>query len=512
MTSLSSSQSTKHFRLVKDLRYFLNVSGLKIKNKLLGKETKLTLNAAQLHIHTKLEEQLNLTGKVRALIVKGRQQGASTYMGARFYHRASRRKYKKVYILTHESDATKTLFKMIEDMHESVESILRPELDESNEKRLIFKKLKSEYQVGTAGNKAGGRSSSIDFFHGSEVAFWKNTDSIKSGVMEAIRGTIGSESVLESTANGLGGMFYEMCMDALKGLGEYIVIFVPWFWQEEYREREKPRGYSLTEEDREYQKTHELEDEQMYWRFNKIINLKSRSLFKQEYPATIIEAFQSTGEGLITPASISNARKSKLKDKHAPLAMGVDPARKKDRAAIAFRRGREVPSVRKIPRTNDDMVLVGVIAADINKHKPVKCFIDCTNSFAIYDRLVELGYGKIVEAVQFSAGAFESTIYINKRIEMWIALRDYIQEESPNIPDNDELHADLSVMPDKVATSSKWKLPSKQQIKVDCGFSPDLGDALALTFAAPLPVRSLPTGQGSVKIKKQNGLKAKRRH
>ncbi len=50
-----------------------------------GKIVPLILNKAQLHIHARLETQLRETGKVRALILKGRQQGASTYIAARFY-------------------------------------------------------------------------------------------------------------------------------------------------------------------------------------------------------------------------------------------------------------------------------------------------------------------------------------------------------------------------------------------------------------------------------------------
>ena len=52
----------------------------------------LVFNRAQQHIHEKLEAQLAGLGRVRALILKGRQQGCSTYVGGRYYHRASRAK------------------------------------------------------------------------------------------------------------------------------------------------------------------------------------------------------------------------------------------------------------------------------------------------------------------------------------------------------------------------------------------------------------------------------------
>lgn len=43
-----------------------------------GRIVPLKLNSAQKYIHERLEEQLVTTGRVRALILKGRQQGCST--------------------------------------------------------------------------------------------------------------------------------------------------------------------------------------------------------------------------------------------------------------------------------------------------------------------------------------------------------------------------------------------------------------------------------------------------
>ena len=51
---------------------------LKIRTKS-GAVEQMRLNAAQLYLHTKLEEQKRKTGRIRALIVKGRKQGCSTY-------------------------------------------------------------------------------------------------------------------------------------------------------------------------------------------------------------------------------------------------------------------------------------------------------------------------------------------------------------------------------------------------------------------------------------------------
>lgn len=60
------------------------------------------LNVAQRYLHERLERQKSDIGKVRALILKGRQQGISTYVGGRYYHKATHSRGRRVFILTHE--------------------------------------------------------------------------------------------------------------------------------------------------------------------------------------------------------------------------------------------------------------------------------------------------------------------------------------------------------------------------------------------------------------------------
>src|SRR5262249_59464457 len=93
----------------------------------------------------------------------------------------------------------------------------------------------SGYKVGTAGTKAVGRSSTIQLFHGSEVAFWPFADTHAAGVMQAVPNEKDTEIILESTANGIGNFFHQTWRNAEAGKNDYIAIFVPWYWSEEYR-------------------------------------------------------------------------------------------------------------------------------------------------------------------------------------------------------------------------------------------------------------------------------------
>ena len=265
-----------------------------------GNLSSFVLNKSQLYIHQCIEEQLKKTGKVRAIIVKSRQIGASTYTEGRFYWKTTHRKGVKAFILTHKSDSTSALYDMVKRYHEHVPLPVRPQTSKSNAKELVFNRLDSGYKLGTAGSDSVGRGMTIQYFHGSEVAYWPNEDEIVAGVLQAVPNSAGSEVILESTANGQGGLFHEMAMKAKEGVGDYQLIFVPWFWQEEYK-REVPEGFVLSAEEESYKAQYNLSNEQIVWRRFKIYEFVGGiSQFRREYPASVEEAFMADVEGALS--------------------------------------------------------------------------------------------------------------------------------------------------------------------------------------------------------------------
>ncbi|MCH7524419.1 MAG: hypothetical protein IIC74_05270, partial [Bacteroidetes bacterium] len=110
-------------------------------------------NKAQQHIHARLEEQKKRTGRVRALILKGRQQGASTYTAARFFHKSIFKHGTGTFILSHQAKTTGPLFDMVKRCLKYMPEVLTPEIDTANKNQIKFDELESEYTVGTAGNE-----------------------------------------------------------------------------------------------------------------------------------------------------------------------------------------------------------------------------------------------------------------------------------------------------------------------------------------------------------------------
>lgn len=273
-----------------------------------GQKRPFRLNSAQRYLHRRLEAQRKAKGLVRALQLKGRQQGVSTYAEGRFYWRVSHSKGVRAFILTHEQEATHNLFAMVQRYHDHCPALVRPSVRASNARELSFDKLDSEYKLGTAGTKGVGRSSTIQFFHGSEVAFWPHAETHLAGVLQAVPNEPGTEVLLESTANGVGGVFYELWQEASQGKGRYDAIFLPWFWQAEYR-LPVPGDFERTAEETELAALYKLDDQQLAWRRDKIRELKSADLFRQEYPCTPDEAFIFSGRSAFEQAWLDAAER-----------------------------------------------------------------------------------------------------------------------------------------------------------------------------------------------------------
>ena len=455
------------------------------------------LNRAQQYLHDKLEEQRAATGKVRALVLKGRQQGISTYIGGRFYWRTTHGRGIRCFILTHEQDATDNLFAMVSRYHDNCPALVKPQTGASNAKELSFHVLESGYAVGTAGTKAVGRSQTIQMFHGSEVAFWPNAATHFAGVVQAIPDLPGTEVVLESTANGVGGEFHERWQQAERGEGDYIAVFIPWFWQDEYT-RSVPAGFEPIDEELAYMSAHGISLGQIAWRRNKIAELKDPILFKQEYPATAAEAFQMSGhDSFITAELVLRARKHTT-DGIGPLVIGYDPAWKgADRHAMAFRKGRCVSKIDCRERL-DTMQAAGWCKQVIDSEKPARMFIDVGGVGAgVYDRLIEMGYDKTVTAVNFGSSPLEPQMidengrpkggYLNRRAEMWGKSKEWLEEPGGvDIPDRDTLQADACAPGYKYDSLTRLQLESKDDIRKRGLKSPDEWDAVALTFAEPV--------------------------
>ena len=193
---------------------------------------------------------------------------------------------------------------------------------------------------------------------------------------------------------------------------------------------------------------------------------------------------------LINSSKIEAASKYKTLGS-GKLKIGVDPARfGDDESAIIRRRNRAAYKITTYRKINL-MELTGHIVVIIKTERPDQVAIDIGGLGAgVYDRLIELGYGDIVVAVNFGGTASNPVKYVNKRSEMWAEMGAWLEDDvmPVMIPDDDILTTDLETPLYSYDSNGRLVLEKKADMKTRIGRSPDRADALALTFAEPIKI------------------------
>ncbi len=165
----------------------------------------------------------------------------------------------------------------------------------------------------------------------------------------------------------------------------------------------------------------------------------------------------------------------------APVVLGVDVARfGDDRSVICCRQGRHVHWF-KIFRQLSTMQLAGEVLAIYREIHIDGIIVDVVGIGAgVYDRLAE----ELECVYPYNAGekARESQLYLNRRAEDWVKMRDWFEQKPVAIPNSDEVQTDLCSLLYSFNGNSQYVLEKKEDAKKRGVRSPDLGDALAMTF------------------------------
>ena len=258
-------------------------------------------NDAQTMINDKIEKQRKETGKVRAIILKARQQGISTYSAARCFWKSYFNPHSRAVVMAHDGPTSSALFDMTRNLIDHMDPEMAPVYAKSNAKEMKFEHNNAQYKLFTAGSPQAGRGTTSTILHASEVAFWQHDAEILAGLFQGISQAPGTEVILESTANGASGEFFRLWNGAVSGENGYIPVFIPWFVTSEYR-TPVPATYQmdLSTEEKELVDEFDLDLEQIYWRRLKIAESGARK-FQQEYPARPEEAFLVSGTHVFDP-------------------------------------------------------------------------------------------------------------------------------------------------------------------------------------------------------------------
>lgn len=273
----------------------------------------------------------------RDLVLKARQVGVSTAIQGRFYQIATTQTAVTA-TLSHEDDSTQRLRRMADRFHQMMPRELRPARKYANSSVTTYPDTHSEANIATAANVNTGRAGSHTHIHCSEVAFYRDAGSIMAGMLQA-----GDPDwiVMESTPNGAQGYFYDMCMEALEGEGQWRLHFYPWWWEPAYT-LPTARGESLALDPEEEalrarlaREGVDLTDGQVLWRRAKRVELKH--LFPQEYPEDPVECFLTSGSGFfgVLPTHALEAPLDPAPDPQHAYVAGLDFGQSNDYTALS---------------------------------------------------------------------------------------------------------------------------------------------------------------------------------
>lgn len=302
-------------------------------------------------------ERQRLAGRPQRIIIgKARKLGCSTWTQAKGIQRVTQLPFQSMLTATHRADASKELFKMGRLMYERLPSdqqladlifgadtlngppfSVKPQIisQGTTKSGMLYLELgdkkrpaeSSTYATLTAGSKGGGRASTPNIIHASELAHYDDPD-YSVGLFNAMPLEADTIGVIESTAKGFNH-FYEMWDLAVRGAADpetgavWEPIFFGWqdnpanslgFISEQSRERFErtlgdPDGGGDAEEI-DLAENFGVTLEQLNWRRAIISGPEVRGNvenFHQEHPATPEQMFIGSGQPVFPGILVAKA-------------------------------------------------------------------------------------------------------------------------------------------------------------------------------------------------------------
>jgi hypothetical protein len=299
--------------------------------------TPFVLRPAQLRLWDALQGQRAQGRPGRAVILKARKLGFSTFAQGLLLQRTTLRSLHSSVVVAHNQSTAGAIVAMAELMYAHLPDIDDPDLELkppiANRRR--FKEIRfgtpdrfrafndrdfsvsnSSLLIDTAKEFEAGRGHTYNSVHGSEVAFWPDLRRKLAALLNAVPGDDPDSLVLlESTANGHND--FKALWDAAQEGSDFIPFFAAWHEDERYRRpltRKQADEFTIGEhaygeDEPELVARYGLELEQLQWRRWAIENLAQGdlSIFHQEYPSFPEEAFLATGQTVFAGALIQKA-------------------------------------------------------------------------------------------------------------------------------------------------------------------------------------------------------------
>jgi hypothetical protein len=237
------------------------------------------------------------------IVLKARQLGITSYIAARFFVQTVTRKGTLTMLVAHDREAAEDIFRIVHRFWNNLSDKLQTGplmTSHSSARELVFPRMDSTFMVATADENAG-RGRTIQNLHCTEVSRWgREAEEALASLRAAVCPK--GEIVLESTANGAWGPFYQEWQQAEET--GYARHFFPWWFEESYTTETGPT-FEMTEEETTLAAEHGLTPKQIGWRRQERAAL--RGLAGQEFAEDAVACFRTSGECVFELDAIDNA-------------------------------------------------------------------------------------------------------------------------------------------------------------------------------------------------------------
>lgn len=270
-----------------------------------GRIVPLVLTPAQVALNEAITKQERLGKPVRGIVLKARRVHISVAVCAQAFHRSFFPNYQSL-LASHLDESAAANYRYVQHFDRAYRNgpgylgIALDRVTSSNDGGMAWANG-SRLRIATARNVDFSRGgTSYQFQHLTEVAFWANAEATMRGLGQTIPTLPGTIQIVESSANGMGGFFYDLWMESQRRDSDYFGLFFAWHQHPEYRmpvESMPAFQDSLSRDELRLMQQYQLIPEQIAWMRWCIRNNCQGSLdtFHQEYPSNPEEAFLTSG-------------------------------------------------------------------------------------------------------------------------------------------------------------------------------------------------------------------------
>jgi hypothetical protein len=269
-----------------------------------GEEIPLVLTPAQTKLMAAVEKQRARGLPIRIGALKARQVHMSVGAAAAVARSVMFLPGQTAQVYAHEHKSTKQLYSYYDQLYKTYKAkgglAIQRRMRESEGQYMAFDGG-GYIEFGSADNVKTGRSKANRYLHLSEYAFWRDASTLMTGLMASVPKDSGTMVIIETTANGAAGDFFDFWQREMDSSGGWVQIFFGWWELPEYtRPLEVPAHQfqeSMSQDEHAMMARFRLSLEQVNWR-RWVIRTECAGKvdrFRQEYPADPEEAFLTSG-------------------------------------------------------------------------------------------------------------------------------------------------------------------------------------------------------------------------